>query len=100
MNMKPEMKVNEEGTKCWYLNGKLYREDGPAVEWTDGSEFWYLNGKLHREDGPAFVSSNGHKRWFLNGVELDTKEVEKWLDENDIDLSTDVGQMAFKLRFM
>jgi hypothetical protein len=37
----------------WFLNGKLHREDGPAVEWTNGSKSWYLNGNLHREDGPA-----------------------------------------------
>jgi hypothetical protein len=41
------------GTKRWYLNGKLHREGGPAVEDANGTKFWYLNGKLHREDGPA-----------------------------------------------
>jgi hypothetical protein len=27
------------------LNGKLHREDGPAVIWADGTKRWYLNGK-------------------------------------------------------
>ena len=42
---KPEIKVDLHGTKEWYLNGKLHREDGPAIEWSDGSKSWYLNGK-------------------------------------------------------
>ena len=53
-------------TKAWYLNGKLHREDGPAVEFADGDKFWYLNGKLHREDGPAVEYADGDK-FGLNG---------------------------------
>ena len=62
-----EVKIYDDGTKEWYLNGQRHREDGPAVEWTDGTKYWYLNGQLHREDGPAFEDSNGYKSWFLNG---------------------------------
>ena len=28
---KPECKTDPNGNKRWYLNGKLHREDGPAV---------------------------------------------------------------------
>jgi antitoxin component YwqK of YwqJK toxin-antitoxin module len=59
--------MTNDGDKSWFLNGKLHREDGPAVEWNDGSKFWYLNGKLHREDGPAVEYSDGTKSWYLNG---------------------------------
>ena len=92
-----EVKVYDNGTKYWYLNGKQHREDGPAVEgsdghkewrlngelhradgpaseWSDGSGFWYLNGKLHREDGPAYEWANGGKQWWVNGVELTEAE--------------------------
>ena len=55
------------GTKSWYLNGQLHREDGPAVEWADGTKKWYLNGQLHREDGPAYEGANGTKSWHING---------------------------------
>jgi hypothetical protein len=58
------------GSKCWYLNGKYHREDGPACEWADIGKEWYLNGKLHREDGPAIEWINGSKDWFLNGIYL------------------------------
>ena len=62
-----KVKVNEYGTKEWYLNGKFHREDGPACEWDNGSKFWYLNGKFHREDGPAVELASGTKYWYLNG---------------------------------
>jgi hypothetical protein len=39
-----KVKVFNEGTKEWYLNNKLHREDGPAMEYADGSKSWYLNG--------------------------------------------------------
>ena len=39
-------KTNEFGDKSWYLNGKLHREDGPAIEYANGTKYWYLNGKL------------------------------------------------------
>ena len=47
--MKPKCTINSDGTKAWYLNGKLHREDGPAIEWPDGSKQWYLNGKEYIE---------------------------------------------------
>jgi len=60
------VKVCPDGTKSWYLNGRLHREDGPAVERVDGGKWWYLNGRLHREDGPAIEYSSGTKSWYLN----------------------------------
>ena len=63
-----------DGTKYWYLNDKLHREDGPAVERADGTKLWYLNDKLHREDGPAFEYPDGRKLWFLNGEECTEEE--------------------------
>ena len=57
----------ELGSKRWYFNGELHREDGPAIEWADGSKHWFLNGKRHREGGPAVEDSDGTKHWFLNG---------------------------------
>ena len=61
---------NANGSKYWYLNGDLHRTDDPSVEYADGSKEWYLNGKLHRTDGPAVEWSDGSKYWYLNGVEL------------------------------
>ena len=68
------VKVYPKGTKSWWLNGKLHREDGPAIEYAGGSKEWYLNGKLHREDGPAVEYASGSKYWFLNGKEVTEEE--------------------------
>jgi hypothetical protein len=62
-----------DGSKEWYLDGKLHREDGPAVEWLNVSKDWYMNGKRHREDGPAVEWANGTKEWYLNGKQLTEK---------------------------
>ena len=47
---KPECKIYPGGTKRWWLNNKLHREDGPAVEHFDGVKYWHLNGNnIHPE---------------------------------------------------
>jgi len=69
---------NKFGTKFWNLNGKLHREDGPAIEYTDGSTEWYVNGELHREDGPACEYTDGDKYWFINDHRLSEKEFDAY----------------------
>jgi hypothetical protein len=39
-----------DGSRDWYFNGKLHREDGPAIEWTNGEKLWYTNGELRGEE--------------------------------------------------
>jgi hypothetical protein len=64
---KPECTIHPNGAKAWYLNNKLHREDGPAIEFANGSKRLHLNGDLHREDGPAREYINGDKYWYLYG---------------------------------
>jgi len=68
------IKVDDDGTKYWYLNGNLHREGGPACEYPNGTKIWYLNGNLHREDGPAIEYPSGHKFWYLNGTNYTEEE--------------------------
>ena len=72
------IEINSNGSKFYYKDRAmeiLHREDGPAVEWSNGSKEWYINGKLHREDGPAMESSSGfHDSWYINGKGLSKKE--------------------------
>ena len=71
-----------DGHKSWYLNGKLHREDGPAIEYANGDKSWYLNGKRHREDGPAIECADGTRYWWLDGKEVTEEEVmgmAKWV---------------------
>jgi len=55
------------GTRKWWRNGKLHREDGPAIEWANGGKEWWRNGTRHRTDGPAIEYDNGDISWFLEG---------------------------------
>lgn len=66
-NSTPTLKTDSDGTRCWTLDGKLHRTDGPAIEYADGGQEWYLHGELHRTDGPAFERYNGDKAWYING---------------------------------
>jgi hypothetical protein len=96
MNKQPILSADVYGNKFWRLNGKLHREDGPAIEYMDGAKVWYLNGerhciggpayessflntwwkngKLHREDGPAVEYIGGTVEWWLNDEILSKEE--------------------------
>ena len=50
-------------------NGQIYREDGPAIEYSSGTRQWFKNGVLHREDGPAIVLKDGRHEYYLNGIQ-------------------------------
>lgn len=95
-------KYEQDGQVHWYENGRLHREDGPAIEWDNGEKEWYLNGvrhrdngpaveykrgiktwyrhgELHREDGPAIEHGDGGKEFWLNGKRLTKKEFSEYL---------------------
>lgn len=92
--MKNGMEADEYGTKRYYVNGKLHREDGPAIECINGDKIWCQRGQYHRIDGPAIELSNGiniwyyedkrhrldgaaaefpngTKQWFINGIKIE-----------------------------
>lgn len=50
-------------TELWFQEGRLHREDGPAVveQGVIEGEHYFRHGLYHREDGPAFV------RHYLDG---------------------------------
>jgi hypothetical protein len=66
--------VTEKSTKWFNLEGKLHRENGPAVEYRNGYKAYYINGKFHREDGPAMEFADGYKVYYINDVNLTEKE--------------------------
>jgi len=73
--MKNGMFVNENGSKEWFKDDLLHREDGPAVECADGGKAWFLNGEVHRVDGPAVEDADGTKAWYLHGIKTNEKLV-------------------------
>ena len=60
--------VYVNGDTGWFKNGKRHREGGPAIEWNTGYKAWHKEGKLHREDGPAIEHVNGTKEWWFNNI--------------------------------
>lgn len=57
------------GFKMWFNKGMLHRTDGPAVECPSGHYEYYVNGKRHRVDGPAILYANGDNAWYEEGVQ-------------------------------
>ena len=98
--------INEAGSKFYFSDREmniLHRDDGPAIEYADGSREWFLNGKLHREDGHAVEYADNSKEWYLNGEELTEEEfnarmnpVELTLDEIAEKFNVDVSQLKIK----
>jgi hypothetical protein len=83
-----KVKVFPGGRKEWCLNGKLHREDGPAIEYPNGTNKWYINGQPHREDGPAVEYSDGIKSWYLNGIKYTEEQFNKKINPKDCSGST------------
>jgi len=68
-----EQYIQKQGDDKFYYKDPektiLHRVDGPAFIATDGVyKEWWLNDKIHRTDGPAIEWANGAKEWFVNGV--------------------------------
>ena len=91
------VRVHDNGDKKWYLNGKLHREDGPAIEWAGGSKYWYLNDKLHREDGPAIEWAGGRRSWWLNGKRLTEAEFKNRMNKSCSGKVVEIEGVKYKL---
>jgi hypothetical protein len=63
-------KTHDWGSEWRNEEGKLHREDGPAVEQIIGNKFWYNNGKFHREDGPAIEWWDAPGDWYLRNTRI------------------------------
>ena len=51
------------------------------IEYSNGTKAWYKEDNLHREDGPAIEYTNGDNRWFLNGKQLSEEEFNIRMDK-------------------
>jgi len=72
--IKYEVVVHDNGDKFWYLNDKLHREDGPALEYASGNKYWYLKGKI--------LTEAEHKAKTDPTVEMTMEEICKALGKN------------------
>lgn len=95
--MKSYKKVGPEGDVFWInKDGKLHRDNGPAVIWYTGIKEWYKNGLRHREDGPAIINDvtdeflgfedeDEEDEFFLEDIEYTEKEFINQLRVRKID---------------
>ena len=67
--------IKPKGDKEYYIDGRLHREDGPAIEYANGDKAYYIDGKLHREDGPAIECVSGKKYYYLNDIKVEAKDL-------------------------
>ena len=98
MENKPTCEIDAYGNKRWYVDGKIHREDGPAIILHTGTEIWCFDGEYHRLDGPAYIWVNSTPEWWFNGYYVDDM-IKSWAEENDIDLDnlTEVDKALIKL---
>ena len=94
------VRVFENRTE-WRLNGKLHREDGPALEYADGSKEWWLNGKLHRVDGPAVeYAADGSEEWWLNGRRLTESEFNSRTQVKELSVQELQELLGYKIKIV
>lgn len=77
-------RYEEEDRVCWYKDGKLHREDGPAIKYKTSYKAWFIHGLKSREDGPAVEWADGGKEWWLNGVEYTEEKFNHWLEKKKL----------------
>lgn len=88
------------GTKEWYKEGNLHRDDEPAVEYSHGGKEWFKEGKRHKIDGPAVEYPIGYKEWWIDGENY-SKEIFKTLTKTSIFLGKEKGKYNLEwLRFL
>lgn len=66
----PVRDVNGTGTVSWLLDGRLHRDDGPALEWFNGTCEWWWHGNRHRVGGPVVMWPTGTMQWWISGVQV------------------------------
>ena len=79
--MKSKLRTDKYGNRFWNTEKGLshyHREDGPAIEWKNGSKQWWIDGRLHREDGPAIEYLDGDKEWYYHGKFITNKSQEEF----------------------
>ena len=74
-----QIEINANGDKFYLKDGKLHREDGPAIEFVCGDCAWYQNGVPHREDGPAIDCGGDIKLYWIKGVQYTKRDFDKWI---------------------
>ena len=63
-----------EKAVCYVVDGKIHRENEPAMIHVTGTKEYYNNGKRHRVTGPAVVFFDGAEHYYIDGKSLTYEE--------------------------
>ena len=77
---------NETFATYSFKNGFLHSYDGNPAEISPTAKKWYFDGKLHKEDGPAIVYNENYDLkaiYFLHGIAYSLKEYLKRIPEKN-----------------
>ena len=69
-----------------------------TVKVVGGIQHWFLNDKLHREDGPAVQYPNGVGLWYLNGVNLTEKEFNARTKAKELTINEIEQLLGYKIK--
>jgi hypothetical protein len=61
-----EPEIDSYGNKRYYKDGKLHREDGPAIEWVNGDKYLFSN------------TFTAHNDWYFNGLKINCSSQEEF----------------------
>ena len=62
------LEIGIRGSKWWWADRTLHRDNGPSIIKTSGYQAWYNYGKWHRTDGPAIIRPDGTVDWYNYGL--------------------------------
>ena len=94
------VKVNNNGDKLWYQDGKRHRTDGPAIEYAHGTKEWFLNGQRHRVDGPAIEYPNGTKEYWINGRHYSENEFNTRTNSKELSVAEIEKLLGYKIKIV
>ena len=78
----------------------LHRVGAPAVVHLSGNKFWYINDKLHRIDGPAVEYADGTFIEYAFGSKSWWVEDERYSEKDFNKLIAEVKQLPLALRLI
>ena len=59
------------GTTIYLKDGKLHRENGPAIEFLGSGKAYFIDGALHSDKGPAiYWPYEEDCHWYVHGVKV------------------------------
>lgn len=96
MTKRPARTILLDRTTWKLPDGRLHREDGPAVIYETGEWEYYQHHQPHRIDGPAlkyFVAGRWVYYWRLNGIHY---SFDQWLEKTPI---SDEDKTLLKLEY-